>query len=137
MMRKAMGLMGRFLGRTPLAMLPVKVRGGVAKGAWWTLLPCSSYWRGYKEPAPQAALKQASLRPREACWDLGTHFGIYTVGMAMQVAAEGEVAGFEPDPVSFARCRKHVGMNHLNQVKLFNAAVSDEAGKAELLLYGG
>jgi FkbM family methyltransferase len=72
-----------------------------------------------------------------ACWDLGTHFGIYTVGMAMAVGSAGQVAGFEPDPVSFERCKQHTMMSSLTWVKLFNVAASDVDGELDLIVDQG
>src|SRR4051794_29366016 len=105
MFKRLRGRISSWLGRTPLAYLPVRVRKGLAKGARWTLLPYTSYWRGHNEVDVEAAIqRQGDLRGM-TCWDLGTHYGIYTVGMALAVGPTGEVAGFEPDPASYARCR--------------------------------
>ena len=71
-----------------------------------------------------------------SCWDLGAHFGLYSIGLARRVGPEGEVAAFEPNPESFARLERHRRMNGLRQLKLFRAAVSDSEGTAELLTYG-
>jgi FkbM family methyltransferase len=131
------GRIGQWLGRTPLAYIPVRVRAGMAKGARWTLLPTSAYWRLGPEPEVEQAILQVGDLRGAACWDLGTHFGIFTIGLAFAVGPEGQVAGFEPDPASFARCQRHVRMNQLNQVKLFNTAASETSGTADLLLYNG
>jgi FkbM family methyltransferase len=125
------------VGRTPLARLPVRVRAGVAQGARWTLFPHSAYWRGTFEPDVGAALTRLGSLAGACCWDLGTHFGIYTVGLAQAVGPAGQVVGFEPDPVSFKRCQLHVRMNALSWVKLYRAAASASSGTGELLVYGG
>jgi FkbM family methyltransferase len=135
MLKRLKGRVGRWLGRTPLRYVPVRVRGGIAKGAWWTLLPYSAYWRGYTEPDVVKSLQQSGDLTGAVCWDLGTHHGIYTVGLALAVGPSGQIAGFEPDPESFARCARHVRMNKLTRVKLFNAAVSDTDGSSELMIY--
>ncbi|MSU65186.1 MAG: hypothetical protein EXS38_03585 [Opitutus sp.] len=41
------------------------------------------------------------------CWDLGAHFGLYSVGLARRVGPAGQVAAFEPNPISFARLQRH------------------------------
>ncbi len=125
--------LSRWLSRTPLAYWPVRVRGGLAKGARWTLLPYSMYWRGRTEQDIEQAILQVGDLAGRACWDLGAHFGIFTVGMAMVVGPSGQVASFEPDPVSFSRCRLHVQRNRLDWVRLYNAAVSDAPGTASLI----
>lgn len=126
------------LRKTPLGLFPVRVRRGVARGARWTLYPWTSYWRGTHEPAVQAALVAlggGDIRGW-SCWDLGAHFGLYSVGLAQRVGPQGQVAAFEPNPQSFARLHRHARMNRLPALKLFQAAVSDETGSAELFTYG-
>ena len=70
------------------------------------------------------------------CWDLGTHFGIYTVGLAKIVGEKGEVIGFEPDPFSYSRCVRHIKMNNLSWAKIFEGAASDVSDYSEILVYG-
>ena len=124
------------LGVTGLQYWPVRVRGGVATGARWTLYPWSAYWRGTHEPELQRALMNLGDITAWSCWDLGAHFGIYSVGLAQRVGPSGAVAAFEPNPLSYARLERHRRMNDLTWLKVFNAAVSDRAGSADLLTYG-
>jgi FkbM family methyltransferase len=123
---------------TRLELFPVRVRSGLAAGARWTAYPWTSYWRGSHEPALQQAilgLGGGDLRGW-SCWDLGAHFGIYSVGLALRVGPSGQVAAFEPNPVSFARLRRHARMNRLPWLRIFEAAVSDGTGTGELYTYG-
>jgi len=131
-------LLGRGLRLTRLELVPVRVRSGVAAGARWTLYPWTSYWRGTHERAMQAAmmgLGGGDIRSW-SCWDLGAHYGLYSVGLARRVGPGGQVAAFEPNPLSFARLSRHARMNGLTWLKAFNGAVSDEAGTGELFTYG-
>jgi FkbM family methyltransferase len=137
MWNRLKGRLGYWLGQTPIGYFPVKVRAGMAKGAHWTLLPHSSYWRGHPEAEVEAAILGLGDLQGAVCWDLGTHFGIFTVGLAFVVGPQGQIVGLEPDPSSFARCRHHVKINDLDNVKLYNAAASSEPGTDELLLYEG
>lgn len=126
------------LGRTPLGLWPVHVRRGVAAGARWTLFPWTSYWRGTHEPELQStlvSLGNGSIRGW-SCWDLGAHFGLYSIGLARRVGPDGQVAAFEPNPLSFARLERHHRMNGLPWLKLYRAAVSERSGTAELYTYG-
>jgi FkbM family methyltransferase len=70
------------------------------------------------------------------CWDLGAHFGFYSVALAMRTGPGGQVAAFEPNPDSFARLERHRRMNRLGWLKTFQAAASDHSGSAKLLTYG-
>jgi FkbM family methyltransferase len=67
------------------------------------------------------------------CWDFGAHFGIHTIGMAMQVGPQGQVASFEPDPVAFERLCRRVCINGLRHVRLYQAAASHKAGTLRLI----
>jgi FkbM family methyltransferase len=126
--------LSQFVAASPLNKWPVRVRAGLAKGARWTLLPYSSYWRGKTEMDVEAAIKLHGTVEGASCWDLGSHYGIYAVGMAMAVGPRGRVAAFEPDPISFAKVRCHVEMNHLTWCRVFNAACSDHAGRETLII---
>jgi FkbM family methyltransferase len=123
----------RLLSATPLAYWPVRVRRGPARGARWTLLPYSYNWRAGGEEDASVGLAALDRVDGAVCWDLGAHFGIHTVGMAMQVGPRGQVACFEPDPVAFERLRQHVHMNGLHNVRLYQAAASNKAGNLPLI----
>lgn len=119
-------------------LLPVTVRSGVAKGARWTLFPWTSYWRGTHEPATQRAFENLGNGDIRGwcCWDLGAHFGIYSIALALRVGPTGQVAAFEPNPESFARLERHRRMNRLPWLKTYEAAASDKSGNANLLTHG-
>jgi FkbM family methyltransferase len=126
-------LVGSTVGR-----LPVTVRTGLSSGARWTLYPWTSYWRGTYEPALQVAmgrLGNGDIRDW-SCWDLGAHFGYYSIALARRVGAGGQVAAFEPNPRSFGRLELHRRMNALPWLKTYKAAASDRSGASELLTYG-
>ena len=127
----------QFAAGTRLQLWPVRVRAGLARGARWTLYPFSSNWRLGGEQDLEMAFNLLNPKAGAVCWDLGAHFGIYTVGFARQVGNEGQVYAFEPDPVAFARLRRHARMNKLNNVKLFNIAASDRDGELKLIITGG
>jgi FkbM family methyltransferase len=128
----------RGLAAATLGLIPVRVRGGAAKGARWTLFPWTSYWRGTHEPAVQAAIGRlgGGAIGGWSCWDLGAHFGLYSVALAIRVGPGGQVAAFEPNPRSFARLERHRRMNRLDWLKTYQAAASDHSGAQELLTYG-
>lgn len=135
---KCRNMASKLLTHTPVIhYIPVTVREGMAKGARWTLAPYTSYWRGNTEMDVEAAISLHGSIRGGVCWDWGTHFGIYTVGMAMAVGEKGQVVGFEPDLASFKRCERHVLMNNQHWVKLYNAAVSDTEGEGNLIQYDG
>lgn len=125
----------QFLVVTRLQMWPVRVRAGVAAGARWTLYPWSAYWRSTQEPAMHTTLAELGDITGWSCWDLGAHFGIYSVGLGRRVGPTGEIAAFEPNPLSYARLCHHLEMNALTWAKRYEAAVSDVAGVANFYTY--
>ena len=126
-------IISRAIAATPLAYFPVRVRTGPAQGAKWTLAPFSYNWRCGGEHDLAPGLARLSNAKGAVCWDFGAHFGIHTVGMAMQVGPAGQVACFEPDPVAFRRLKYHVQKNRLTNVRLFQAAVSNITGPLKLI----
>jgi len=121
-----------------IGQVPVTVRAGLIRGARWTLYPWTSYWRGTYEPAVQrmvVGLGGGDIRGW-SCWDLGAHFGFYSIALAMRAGPEGQVAAFEPNPLSFARLERHRRMNDVACLRTYRAAASDRSGEAKLLTYG-
>lgn len=67
----------------------------------------------------------------------GAHYGIHTLGFARRVGPRGQVAAFEPAPVSFHRLQFHLRMNRLKNVVAFPAAASERTAEQTLLLDRG
>lgn len=128
---------GGLLHLTGLEYLPVRVRRGLPAGARWTLYPWTSYWRGGYEPAVEAAIDRLGDLTSKACWDLGAHYGYYSVGLARRTGPTGQVAAFEPFPGNYARLERHRRMNALEWLKPFQAAVSDASGETVFIVEEG
>ncbi len=136
-MRTLKRVVDKILTSTGLQYWPVTVKGGMAAGARWTLYPGSAYWRGTFESKLQSAILRFGPVEGECCWDLGAHFGLFTIGFAKAVGPSGQVGSFEPDPVSSARCQRHIRMNGTSWVRHWTAAVSEFDGEQELILSQG
>ncbi len=130
-------ILGQFLLSSGLARLPVRVRSGIAEGARWSLYPWSAYWRGTHEPAVQRRLAGLWDWTGRQVWDLGSHYGLFAVGLGRRVGPGGGVAAFEPNPVALGRLTLHVRRNRLDWVKIFPFAVSDQISEQRFLSYGG
>jgi FkbM family methyltransferase len=131
-------LLRRILSIPLIARLPVRVLSGIAKGARWSFFPWTAYWRGTHEPAAQARI--LSLKTDwtgQHIWDLGSHYGLFAIGLGRRVGATGSVAAFEPNPLSYERLCLHVRRNRLSHVRTFRLAVSDTAGTQRFFLYEG
>jgi FkbM family methyltransferase len=126
-----------FLHLTGLEFLPVRVRQGLPAGARWTLYPWTSYWRGGYEPEVGQAITSLGDFHGKVCWDLGAHYGYYSVGLALRTGPTGQVAAFEPSPASFARLERHRRMNQLEWLLPFACALSDQSGESQLITHDG
>lgn len=118
-----------------ISRLPVRVRRGLAAGARWSLYPWTSYWRGTHEPEVQALLSDLMDWRGKSVWDLGSHFGLFAVGLGRRVGPEGAVAAFEPHPENFSRLQLHLRRNRLTWACAYPYAVSDQVGRQQLLVY--
>jgi FkbM family methyltransferase len=127
----------RLLSLPLIARQPIRVRGGVAAGALWSFFPWTAYWRGTHEPEAQKQLIDLWDWTGKNVWDLGSHYGLFAVGLGLRVGPSGSVAAFEPNPLSFARLQLHVRRNHLPWVKTFPVALSDTAGQQRFFAYQG
>lgn len=122
-----------FFGR-----FPVKVRHGLARGAWWSVYPYSAYWRrGGTDPAIDEVLQRYAVRPGTVCWDIGAHYGIYAVALARAIGPAGRVEAFEPDPVSYRRLLWHRQLNRLGHLRVHPIAASGDTSTARLYQYEG
>ncbi|MEO0454775.1 MAG: FkbM family methyltransferase [Verrucomicrobiota bacterium] len=120
-----------------IGYLPVKVLKGPARGAWWSVFPYSAYWRTDGGNTWIAeTIEKYGCQPGLHCWDLGAHYGIFSVAMARGVGPTGSVVAFEPDPVSSRRLRWHRCLNQLDNLTCIEAAGSDHDGVARLYQYG-
>jgi len=136
MNRSIKALFDDAMAATRLELLPVRIRTGLAAGARWSIYPMSSYWRGGHEPEVQAALQQLAPWTGKACWDLGAHFGLYSIGLALATGPTGQVAAFEPNPLSFRRLDYHRHLNRLHWLQAYPLAASDRTSTSELFTYG-
>jgi FkbM family methyltransferase len=76
------------------------------------------------------------VRPGDRCVDVGANVGVHTVRLARLAGPGGTVTAIEPDPVLMCRARRNLALNRLGNVRLINAAASDEAGEMNLYLPG-
>jgi FkbM family methyltransferase len=74
------------------------------------------------------------IGPGEIALDVGANIGLYTVIMGRAVGAAGRVYSFEPNPPTAARLRRNVELNALGNVEVFELAVADAVGAANLRL---
>lgn len=69
-----------------------------------------------------------------AAIDIGANYGVYALTLAHLVGPGGRVWGFEPEPITAGYLRRSIELNAFAQLTLFEVALSDHAGQAELFV---
>src|SRR6267378_3778756 len=55
----------------------------------------------------------SSVRNGDVVVDVGAHFGLYTVALALRVGQTGHVIAFEPDAANYEALRLHLKLNRV------------------------
>jgi FkbM family methyltransferase len=71
------------------------------------------------------------VRPGDVVFDVGANVGYYTLLGSVLAGPEGKVFAFEPLPRNVSIVRRHVEINKLTNVTIFNGAVCDRDGAAK------
>ncbi len=110
------------------ASLPI-LRGPL-KGRRWLLATRINFFLGTYEPEQTEAFVQA-VRPGAVVYDVGAHYGYYSL-LASKLAGEaGRVIALEPSPRNLDVLRRHIRLNHLQNITVLETALSDHAGEAK------
>ena len=122
---------GRFV-RLPLRLVPptavVPVLRGPLRGMRWIAGAAPhGAWLGTLE-RPALELFVSRLRPSMTVWDIGANVGLYTLPSARAVRPDGRVHAFEPMPRNVRFLRRHIALNRLTNVEVWEVAVSDRGG---------
>jgi FkbM family methyltransferase len=104
------------------------LRGPLA-GKKWLLASRSNFFWGTYEPEQTQAF-QKIIRPGDVVFDVGAHYGYYTLLSSALTGPQGKVFAFEPSPGNIPRLRKHLDINHCNNVIVLELALSDHEGTA-------
>jgi FkbM family methyltransferase len=91
--------------------------------------------RSYYEPLLEFGHKL--LNEEDRAIDGGANQGIFTCAFAAAVANNGRVFAFEPNPNAVNCVKNNVTLNNFSNVSLFEGALSNETGKAYLVLDRG
>lgn len=86
---------------------------------------------GLYEPNITKYIKK-NLRPGSTFVDIGANSGYYSLLASSLVGADGIVISFEPYPDTFNRLLHNVKFNGIDNVRLYNMALSSYDGKAKL-----
>jgi len=72
-----------------------------------------------------------SLKPTDIFFDIGAHIGLYTLPSALKLKEGGLVYAFEPGSYNLGILKKHVQMNLLNNVHIYDCLVGDKNDRVD------
>lgn len=67
--------------------------------------------------------------------DVGANVGAHSIMMSRRVGPGGRVIAFEPVPATAWQMREHLALNKVENVQLFEAAISDAPGTVEMNIF--
>lgn len=111
------------------------LRGPLA-GKKWLLASRSNFFWGTYEPEQTQAF-QKTIRPGDVVFDVGAHYGYYTLLSSELAGPKGKIFAFEPSPGNIPRLKKHLAINHCENVQVIELALSDYEGTARFDNHAG
>lgn len=108
--------------------LRLRVRRGANQGRLWSLPTRGSFLRGVYEQVLSEHVA-STLRPGDVFWDVGAHFGWYTLLGSGAVGSAGQVYAFEPALSNLWYLRHHVAWNRCANVEVKPVALGREDGE--------
>ncbi len=85
------------------------------------------------DPVEREILRD-SLRPGAVFFDIGANAGAYSFWVASVLHGDCTIVTVEPDPELYERVAFNLSQNALGAIRLHNAAVGGEAGRAKLTI---
>ena len=82
-------------------------------------------------------LFEKTVSKSSVAYDIGAHVGFYTLLASELVGGGGKVIAFEPNPRNLKYLKKHLEINHCDNVMVIEAAVSDKSGISHFNEGGG
>jgi FkbM family methyltransferase len=119
--------------RYPLRILPrdmvVPIVQGPLRGKKWIAAShLHSCWLGSYELEMQKRVAQ-EVKRGDVFYDVGANVGFYSL-LAATLIDLGRVYAMEPLPANLGYLRKHLELNRVSNVEVFEVAVSDQVGSA-------
>jgi FkbM family methyltransferase len=115
--------------RAKLNWVVLPILRGPLRGFRWLVATRSSFLFGTYEPT-QTRLFEELVKPADVVYDIGAHFGYYTLLSSKLVGDRGRIIAFEPSPGNLARLYRHIELNRRSNVQVLELAVSDHEGTA-------
>ena len=126
------GKVARYSRRILPRDLAVPSLRGELRGTKWIIeSQRHACWLGIYEKALQAVVAR-EVKPGGVFYDVGANVGFYTL-LASALVGPGKVFAFEPVPMNIYYLKRHLELNQIKNVELFEAAVSDRNGALSFL----
>ena len=94
-----------------------------------TTLRQNHIWEAY-----ETALVSRYVNAGDVFLDVGANLGYYAVLAGHLVGTRGQVLAYEPERRNFELLQRNIGLNQLNNVTTFHAALTDANGEGALYL---
>jgi FkbM family methyltransferase len=126
--------LGKML-RWPLKAIPraavVPILSGPARGLKWVVgASIHGCWLGIYESTKQKRFA-AAIRPRDVVYDLGAQAGFYSLLASRLVGPQGAVYAFEPLPRNVGFLQRHIKLNGVANINVFELAIGGTDGTAQ------
>jgi FkbM family methyltransferase len=103
---------------------------GPLRGKRWLIPTRSNFFLGTYEPRQTQAFLEL-VRTGDVVYDVGAHYGYYTLLASKLVGPSGAVFAFEPSPTNASYLRMHVHLNRCRNVTILETAIGDREGNAK------
>jgi len=116
---------------------PRTILRGLASGYRICISPTEhlGYLLGTDERHLQRAIRKY-VNAGDTVYDIGANIGYVSLSLAKRVGAAGRVIAFEPVPANVKALRLNMEINHLANLQLIEAAVSDAPGETFIRIAG-
>lgn len=120
--------------RFPLKFIPLPMKMPILQGKlrgkqWIVKSSVHGCWIGSYEYDMQI-LFEKTISEGKVVFDIGAHVGFYTLLASELVCSKGRVFAFEPMPRNLFYLQEHLRLNHITNVTVIEAAISDSSGLA-------
>jgi len=112
----------------PQTVLPI-LQGKLRGLKWIAGSSNHGCWLGSYEYDKQKAFEKMVAKGG-VVFDIGANAGLYTLLASVLVGSQGRVFAFEPGPRNVRYLKAHLQLNHVSNVNVIEAAVSDRMGEA-------
>jgi FkbM family methyltransferase len=111
-------------------ILALPILRGPLRGTRWLLATRINFFLGTYEPEQTEAFVGA-VRAGAVVYDVGAHYGYYSLLASRLAGTAGRVIALEPSPRNLRVLRKHMELNRAANITVLETALSDHQGEAQ------